>query len=263
MVFIKNGDKSDSTRKTCTVKVSSVDSTCAYLWDKILVGSGLTKNLSTGVAGLAITLDVDYDGVTSGVESEEMNHDIIMCENVDQDNDDNWVLGDFMWSDTVVHGAGLYKVKYENTGTPAVPDWDLNVLVSTSKILDENLDVTKNMQLSHGIILQSDESDGVFTPFEAVLSIDMLYITTGNYMGSERVVDEFHIFSTDDAVLQLEDFEITRPTGMQMHTPLIFYATISEAGTLTEPNERASEILMTSGTLYTRVTNYPIKELQL
>lgn len=241
---------------TCVVKVTTDDTRCGTLQDKTIAGQGIALAVVND-AVLGQRLQITSDSVV-GIDSDEMN--FVVCDATEVDTIESstlWDMTDHYGTDmSTLHTATLHTINYVDRGDGL---YNVRYHCDSTKILDTNIDDSKDMTLRYGFALLSAESDT-----EATIAIDMVYINTSDVPTFINVVDEYIIESDATALVKAHDFEITQPSDLKPHTLLGFYVTIFDGPTdPTSPATRATSIKMSSGTIYQRTLNYPILETQI
>jgi hypothetical protein len=254
--------------KTCVVRVNSADTVCGFLDDKLIMGDNISRTIvSVPGEGLAINLEVDTGPLTSGVESEEMNLSFTQADEVTVDptlGDFPLGSGNYFIDTTIAHTAIVSEISYV-IDSPAQQDvtYAVKYLNETSKMLDQNVNTAEDFTLSHGFVLISGSSEQTEIPKIANINVDMAYIDTTNLMKLVRVVTGLQIISTIDKEIVRYDMNISRPGDIKPGTDIGLFMYICPGNTDIGQTEVAEEILVTSGTLYTRVNNMPLKESQI
>jgi len=248
-------NNTNSGASTCTVKVNSVDSQCAYLYDKIQVGPNMTKAVVPGPSGLALELNAVSGGGGGGGEGYDSslpNPLVIHSEGLAAVGaDGEWDL--YYDGYNIPMRAGMVALAYNHMQEGYTVDY----FSCVSKMVDANTDYTKQCYITFATILTQEQSEGT-------AYVTLGYMDTVGAFQTVEVANAIVIHSDSMGAMELHTVKFLLPVDIHPHSELLINI-IPYDSTSVPPasgNSRATGWRCTPPTLYVPVNNYPLNDTQ-
>lgn len=247
----------DSSARTCTVRVNGVDPTCAFLDDKIQVGTGMTKSVVPGPSGLALLLESSGGGGGGSEGYDSILPNPLLIETYDRyvdGADGEWGIN---YDGLSVHSRqGMMTL----SALGGMEGHTVRYLSTMSKVIDQNRDVTKDGYISFATMLHQS---GPNTQ-EGTYYVTLGYMNTGGIFTVVQLGNGFIVHETIGDVVEVHVIKVVFPLDMNPHTPVMLNVIpYDSAASPPEPgNVRAMSWYCTPLTLYIPVLNYPLVDGQ-